>query len=342
MKVRTLALSAVLAALVPAALPVAAQEVTLKIAHFLPSAAPAQQQVLEPWCAEMNKESQGRIQCQFYPAMQLGGTPAQLADQAKNGIADVVWTAPGYSAGRFPLIETFELPFVVKDPVSSSRAVWKFYQAHAQKEFAAYKVLAFHTDGGQAFHTAKKAVRSLPDINGLKLRTSTRMGAKTLQALGGSPVAMPPAQVTEAIAKGVVDGALTAWELLYPTKLSEVTKYHTQPAAGMAYPSATVLTVLMNQRKYDSLPADLKAIVDKTTGDALVERFGAVWQSVNEDTLKRIQEQGNEVITLDPAQTDALKQAARGVEDDWIKQMAGKKIDGKKLLDEARTLAGTN
>lgn len=161
MKVRTLALSAVLAALVPAALPVAAQEVTLKIAHFLPSAAPAQQQVLEPWCAEMNKESQGRIQCQFYPAMQLGGTPAQLADQAKNGIADVVWTAPGYSAGRFPLIETFELPFVVKDPVSSSRAVWKFYQAHAQKEFAAYKVLAFHTDGGQAFHTAKKAVRIL-------------------------------------------------------------------------------------------------------------------------------------------------------------------------------------
>lgn len=85
-------------------LPAAAQQVTLKIAHFLPSAAPTQQRVLQPWCDDLGKESAGRIVCQFYPAMQLGGTPSQLVDQVKNGIADVVWTGPGYSAGRFPAI----------------------------------------------------------------------------------------------------------------------------------------------------------------------------------------------------------------------------------------------
>ena len=324
-----------------AALPVLAQNVTFKIAHFLPSAAPAQQQVLEPWCAEMNKASNGRIQCQFYPAMQLGGTPAQLADQAKNGIADVVWTAPGYSAGRFPIIETYELPFMVKDPVSGARAVWKFYQQHAQKEFAAYKVLAFHTDGGQAIHTAKNPVQTLADINGLKLRTSTCMGAKTLTALGGAPVAMPPAQVTEAIAKGVVDGSFGAWELVYPTKLSEVTKFHTQPESGQAYPSATVLTVLMNKQKYDSLPADLKAIVDKTTGDTLVERFGAVWQSVNDNSIKRLQEQGNKITILNATELAKMRKATLGVEEEWVKQIAEKNIDGRKLIDEARGHAGT-
>ncbi|CAN5147174.1 TRAP transporter substrate-binding protein [soil metagenome] len=331
---------AILGALV-ISLPAAAQEVTFKIAHFLPSAAPTQQRVLQPWCDEMKKESNGRIACQFFPAMQLGGTPAQLADQVKNGVADVVWTGPGYSAGRFPIIEAFELPFMVTDATSSSKALWKFYQQYAQQEFAAYKVLAFHTDGGQAVHTAKKAVVGLTGFSGMKLRTSTRMGARTLAALGGSPVAMPPAQVTEAIAKGVVDGSLGAWELVFPTKLSEVTKFHTQPAPGVAYPTATVLTVLMNKQKYDSLPPDLKAIVDKTTGEVMVAKFGAVFDDVTASTRQKIEQQGDKITTFSAVEVSAMKRATASVEDEWAKQAADRGLDGKKLIAAARELTGT-
>lgn len=323
-------------------LPSVAQEVTLKIAHFLPSAAPTQQRVLQPWCDEMKKESNGRIACQFFPAMQLGGTPAQLADQVKNGVADVVWTGPGYSAGRFPAIETFELPFLVTNASSSSKALWKFYQQYAQQEFSGYKVLAFHTDGGQAVHTAGKPVAGLTGFAGMKLRTSTRMGAKTLAALGGAPVAMPPAQVTEAIAKGVVDGSLGAWELVYPTKLSEVTKFHAQPATGVAHPTATVLTVLMNKQKYDSLPPDLKAIVDKTTGDVMVAKFGAVFDDVAASTRKKIEQQGDKITTFSAVEVSAMKRATASVEDEWIKQAADKGLDGKKLIAAARELTGTS
>ena len=325
-----------------ASVPALAQEVTFKIAHFLPSAAPTQQKVLQPWCDEMGKLSNGRIKCQFYPAMQLGGTPAQLADQVKNGVADVVWTGPGYSAGRFPAIEAFELPFIVKDATSSSKALWKYYQQNALQEFAAYKVLAFHTDGGQAVHTAGKQIAGLTGFSGLKLRTSTRVGAKTLAALGGQPVAMPPAQVTEAISKGVVDGSLGAWELVYPTKLSEVTKFHLQPDNGVAYPTATVLTVLMNKQKYDGLPADLKAIVDKTTGEVMVGKFGAMFDEVAADTKKRIAAQGNKITTLSATQVTAMKQATASVEEEWAKQVGEKGLDGKKLIAAARELSGTN
>ena len=338
MNYRSLALIGAMAV----ALPAAAQEVTFKIAHFLPSAAPTQQKVLQPWCDEMGQLSAGRIKCQFYPAMQLGGTPGQLVDQAKNGVADIVWTGPGYSAGRFPAIEAFELPFMVKDSTSSSKALWKFYQQNAQQEFAAYKVLAFHTDGGQAVHTASKQVVGLTGFSGLKLRTSTRVGAKTLAALGGQPVAMPPAQVTEAIAKGVVDGSLGAWELVFPTKLSEVTKFHLQPDAGVAYPTATVLTVLMNKAKYDGLPADLKAIVDKTTGEVMVGKFGAMFDEVAADTKKRIAAQGNKITTLSATQVAAMKQATASVEDEWAKQVGEKGVDGKKLIAAARELTGTS
>ncbi len=325
-----------------ASVSVHAQEVTLKIAHFLPSAAPTQQRVLQPWCDELKKDSGGRIACQFFPAMQLGGTPAQLADQVKNGVADVVWTGPGYSAGRFPAIEAFELPFMVTDATSSSKALWKFYQQHAQQEFAAYKVLAFHTDGGQAVHTASKPVAGLTGFTGLKLRTSTRVGAKTLAALGGSPVAMPPAQVTEAISKGVVDGSLGAWELVFPTKLSEVTKFHSQPAAGVAYPTATVLTVLMNKQKYDALPADLKAVVDKHSGEALVAKFGAVFDDEAAKARKKVGEIGNKLTTFSAVEVAAMKRATAGVEEEWAKQVGDKGLDGKKLISAARELTGTN
>lgn len=331
-----------LAASLTLSLSAGAQDVTLKIAHFLPSAAPAQQRVLQPWCDELRKVSNNRIACQFFPAMQLGGTPAQLVDQVKNGVADVVWTAPGYSAGRFPAIEAFELPFMVVDSSSSSKALWKYYQQNAQAEFAAYKVLAFHTDGGQAVHTANKAVAGLTGFSGMKLRTSTRMGAKTLAALAGSPVAMPPAQVTEAISKGVVDGSLGAWELVYPTKLSEVTKFHTQANTGVAYPTATVLMVLMNKQKYEGLSADLKAIVDKTTGEALVGKFGAVFDEVATTTRKKILEEGGKINNFSAIEVAAMKRATASVEEDWTKQVAEKGLDGAKLIASARELTGTN
>lgn len=333
---------AVLAGGMVLALPAAhAQQVTLKVAHFLPAGSPTQQRVLEPWCEALKKDSNGRIACQFYPAMQLGGTPGQLVDQVKNRIADVVWTAPGYSTGRFRAIEAFELPFMVSDAKSGSQAVWKYYQQNATKEFDAYKVLAMHVDGGQAINTSEHQVKGLADLKGLKLRTSTRLGAKTLTALGGSPVAMPPAQVTEAISKGVVDGSLGAWELVVQTKLSEVTKYHAQPAAGLQYPTATVLTVLMNKQKYASLPADLKAVVDKHSGDVLVARLGEVFDDEAAKSRKKVAELGNKVTDIQAAEIAAMKQAAAGVQADWIKEASGKGLNGAALAAAARQLAGS-
>jgi TRAP-type C4-dicarboxylate transport system substrate-binding protein len=335
MKIRYIAAIGALAV----SLPGFAQQVTLKVAHFLPAGVPTQQRVLQPWCEDLKRESNGRIACQFYPAMQLGGTPAQLVDQVKNGVADVVWTAPGYSTGRFPRIEAFELPFVVSDAVSGSRAVWKFYQQYAQQEFAAYKVLAFHVDGGQATHTGSKQVKSLADWKGLKLRASTRLGTKTVAALGATPVGMPPSQLTESISKGVVDGAMGAWELVVPLKLDEVTKFHAQPAHGKPFPSATVLMVLMNKQKFDGLPADLKAIIDKYSGPAMTEKLGKVFDEENANAHKKVVTRGNKVTDFSPEDMEAMRKATAPVEAEWIQQVAEKGVDGKALAAAAHDMA---
>ena len=101
------------AALMIAATSVNAQEVTLKVSHFLPAVSNFQKNVLEPWCDKINKASGGKLQCQIYPSMQLGGTPPQLIDQLTNGVADIIWTVPAYAAGRFPTIETIGVPFAM-------------------------------------------------------------------------------------------------------------------------------------------------------------------------------------------------------------------------------------
>ena len=109
-----------------------AQEVTLKVSHFLPPNSNYQKGVLEPWCDKIAKDSGGKLKCQIYPAMQLGGTPPQLADQVKNAVADIVMTSPSYSSGRFPYTEALEQPFTLPPGgLSGSKAMWEYSQKYA-------------------------------------------------------------------------------------------------------------------------------------------------------------------------------------------------------------------
>lgn len=337
---RATAMTAVLSLAGMASTAHADDQVVLKIAHFLPAVAPAQTKVIGPWCDALAQKSQNRLVCQIYPSMQLGGTPSQLVDQVRNGIADVVWTAPGYSAGRFPAIEAMELPFMVANALDGSRMTWDYYNQFAKDEFNAYHVLAVHIDGGAVFHTANKDIVNPLDIAGLKLRTSTRLSAKTLQALGGVPVSMPPAQVTEAISKGVVDGGVMPWELMRPTKIDEVTRYHVSPPAGQPLVVGTVLTMLMNQKKYDSLPADLKAIVDETSGLPLVETFGRVWDEVTAANMTYAAGLPGTVVHPLSAETyEKMRSVTVSIDQEWAGEVTKRGLNGQAMLDGARALS---
>ena len=114
-----------------------AQEATLKVSHFLPPNSNDQKGVLEPWCDKLAKDSSGKLKCQIYPAMQLGGTPPQLADQVKNAVADIVMTSPSYASGRFPYTEALEQPFTLPPgSLAGSKAMWEYSQKYATKDYA--------------------------------------------------------------------------------------------------------------------------------------------------------------------------------------------------------------
>jgi len=319
--------------------PALAQTTVLKFSHFLAPNHNFHKQVAEPWCAAIEKDSGGKLKCQIYPALQLGGTPAQIADQVKNGVADVAWTSPSYSTGRFPRTEALELPFTLPpDALGGTRAMWDYLQASGKDDFKDFKVLAIFSASNTIISTANKPVLTAEDLKGLKLRSPSRFTSLFLSAQGGTPVNMPIAQVTEGISKGVIDGAMAPWEVLPPTKVDEVTKYHMEGLATQPGFSQTPMTVLMNKAKYESLPPDLKAVIDKHSGLVLSELAGRVFDSGNEAARKALVARGNKILTIKDVDYNKMKAASAGVEADWIKQATAKGLDGAKLAASVHAL----
>jgi TRAP-type C4-dicarboxylate transport system substrate-binding protein len=334
----TLVVSALLAA--GAAHAQADQVHTLRVHHFLPPASNAQVKLIEPWCAKIGTESAGRLKCQIYPAMQMGGTPAQLFDQARDGVADIVWTLPGYQAGRFLVTEAFELPFLGVSAEKSSRALWEYAQKNASDEFRGVRPLIFHVISGMALHTTKKEVRTLEDLRGLKVRAPTRLATRMLSALGATPVPMPVPLVTESLAKGVIDGALIPWEVVPAIRVHEVVKYHTETDPSMPLLSTSVFVFAMNPARYASLPADLQQIIDANSGAETSAWAGRIWDEATLTGRQAAVARNNTFVMVPAEEVRRWQQAAASVAGEWVAEVTAKGHDGKRLLAEVQALLG--
>ena len=147
-----------------------AQDITLKFHHIWNPQAMASVNLITPWCNKITAESAGKLKCQILPAMSGGGTPPQLVDRVKDGVDDLTITLPGYTAGRFPTTEVFELPFMSNSAEAGARASWDYINKHSLKEFPGTKLLATWVHDEGYVHTNGKQVKTLADFKGLKLR----------------------------------------------------------------------------------------------------------------------------------------------------------------------------
>ncbi len=315
-----------------------AQEVTLKISHFFPPTSNAHANILVPWTQRVEAASKGRIKFQIYPSMQLGGAPNQLFDQAKDGVADVVWTLPGYTPGRFPKSEVFELPLMVESGEQASRAAWEYSQKHLLDEFKGVKLLSVHTHDAGLLHMVKKPVRTLEDLRGEKLRAPNRVANKMLAALGASPVSLPFTALQEGLSKGILDGLFITWEALPSTKINEVVKFHTEMPEGSPALYTSVIVIAMNEAKYKGLPAELRAILDKNSGMELAALIGRTWDQSAIAARQAEMGSGDKLLTLDPKEYARWQEAGQRVTRDWVAEMKAKNIDAVTLLDDAQRL----
>lgn len=317
-----------------------AQEVTLKLHQFLPAQASVPKQILDVWADKVEADSDGRIKIDRYPSMQLGGRPPELVDQVIDGVADIIWTVTGYTPGRFPSSEAFEMPFVMTNGEDTSRAYWQYVEKNMlDTEFADLKMLGVWVHGPGLIHS-KDPITSVADLNGVKLRAPTRVTNKMFTDMGATTVGMPVPAVPEALSKGVIDATVIPWEVTTALKVSELVGNHTTWPNNALY--TTTFIWAMNKDKYAALPDDLKKVIDDNSGEEFSAFAGKTMQAADQQGFDFAKERGNNIIDLNEDQIAEWKAAAAPIETWWVEEVTKAGLDGQALLDEAKALIQEN
>jgi TRAP-type C4-dicarboxylate transport system substrate-binding protein len=310
---------------------VVAKTIELRFAQPFSPKHTMQQKVFEPWAEKISELTQGKVKVTFYPGGALGKATDHY-ELAEKGIADIVFVLQDYTPGRFPMTSVFELPFMVPSAEKTARAMWKTYEKFPefQKEYDKVKVLALFCHDGGHFNTVKKPIRSLKDLKGMKFRTASPHVTEALKIFGAVPVNMPVTETYTALERGVVGGTVLPWEGNFIFKLAELLKYGTE----VDFYTMTMM-VVMNKSKWNSLPADVKKVIDDTSGMILSEQAGRVYDEVRPFMKEQCLKKGMELVSLEPAEKEKLEALTLPLRNEWIKDMESKGLPGNSVLDAA-------
>ncbi len=284
-------------------------QVELKMHSFVPPTHSIWVDPLTPWTKEVEKRSGGKMVVRMFPSMQLGGKPPELYRQMVQGIADIVFTLPGYTAGDFPMMSLTELPGTAQDAEDGTRKLWKNMNFF-KEEFKDAKVLMLWNSDTAGIMSRAKPVRTMEDLKGMRIRTPSRAQSAQLTALGATPIDMPVTQIYNALERGVIDATMIPLSAMLDFKLIEVVKYLTVNAPLGRSP----FLVAMQRKRYESLPPDLRKIIDDTTGLEMSLAGARSYDKKNKLALETAKKD-REVIPLAPAEAkrwlDLFKQLAK-------------------------------
>ena len=292
------------------------ETINLKVANYFPP--PSQQsKIMQEFISELEARTGGKVKVRYFPGGSLLKAPATIKG-VESGIADIGLAHIEYTAGRFPVMEVCEMPLGYPTGWVANQVMNDFYNKFKPKEFDKFKVLWWHANSPSML-ISTKPVRKLEDLKGLTIRAPGRMG-DVISALGGTPSPTHIMETYDAIAKGVIDGVFTPYETLRTFKFAEVAKYVTNTQAiAPSYP----FFVAMKRSKYESLPPDVKEVVDTLAGQYR-ERMGMMWNAIEFPGKAFGADKGVEYIELSPDETARWVAAAATVIDKYKKDMMGK------------------
>ena len=313
-----------------------AATIDLKFSHSFSPMHTMQRKVFEPWGKKINELTNGQVKVSMFPGGALGKPGDQYA-LAETGIADIVYLLHDYSPGRFPVTTVFELPFMTPTAQIASEAMWKTYEKFPalQKEYSKYKVLALFCHPAGHFHTTKKPIRTIADFKGLKIRTASPWVTDALKTFGSIPVEMPITETYTSLERGVVDGTVVPFEGLGIFKLDDLVKYTT-----ITNFYTVTMAVLMNKHKYESLPADVKKVIDDNSGFVMSSWCGKEYDAAEIPFKERAIKKGIEMITLSDADMQKLHNETLPLRNKWLGEMKSRGVDGKPILEGALQFLG--
>jgi TRAP-type transport system periplasmic protein len=286
------------------------------------------------WCTQLEQKAAGKAKCNILPRG-VSAPPGTL-DAVRNGLADLSYTVHGYTPGRFVTTQMAEFPFLGDASEATSVAFQRLYQKYPAfaDEHKGVKVLAVFTHGPGIVFNTKRPITKIDDLSGLKFRVGGGMVNEISKALGMNVTLKPAPESYELLSTGVMDGTLFPAESIESFKIDKVVKYATTFPGGLYN---TSFVFMMNQAKYDALPADVKKVVDELSGEAAARAFGRGWDKVDRRGQAFMQAAGVQFSKADAAFVKAVADKTAPLEDAWAKAAEAKGLkDAKKVLGEYR------
>jgi len=319
-------------------LPTYAADYTLRFAHFFPAVSSQHKDIFQAWAEQVQKDSKGRIEVQMYPSSTLAKPPAQY-DAVKNRIADVTATIQGYTANRFPLTQIVELPGISKNAPHGSCVIQGLYdEGLISNEYKKTKPLFLFTHGQGHIHTTNKSITKPSDLAGLRIRRPSAVVAKLLEGLGAQPVGMPAPSSYQSVQRGVIDGVSLPWDGQFVFRLNELTKKHTE--IGGLYTLSFMVT--MNKDVYQSMPEDLKQVIDDNSGLDWSLKAAKVFDALDIKGRAQAVEQGHEINEIEGGiENPAWKPVLVKATEDYLSELEARGLPARKVYARAQELASS-
>ena len=290
---------------------------------------------LQRFVDNVHEKSNGRIQIVPF----WGATLGAFTDNYDNlllGISDIAWSSAPLYAGRMPVYEGGALPMLgVQNTVAATRMLWEMFETseELQSDFDNVKVLALHATGFYTILSARKPI-DVTSFAGSTVRVSGIIPNLFITALGGTPVTITSGEVYESVQRNIVDMISWDWSGLTNYALYEQIRY----GGSIGY-SYGVQYLLMNLDSYNSLPDDLKAVIDECSGEALSHSIAEDWQRQNKIASELCIENGVEIVQFTEDMIQVWQEAASTVHSQWIELMNQAGYDGAKIVEDYKALA---
>ncbi len=313
---------------------VKAETIELKLAHFMSPKHVQHVNSFVPFAKKVEELTGGKVKIKIYPGGTLGG-PKQLPDAVKTGITDIAFMIPAYVTGRFMRYSVLDLPFMVDSAGHATRTIYDMYDKYLAEDFKDYKVLWLYSCGPGQVISAGKEVKTIQDLKGMKVRSPSAYMSKSLNLLGANPIGMPISKLAISLQKKIIDGMLGPYSSIYDFRLADLVHY-TCEINLYVIPMA----VLMNKKKYNSLPDYGKNAIDEASGMQWGLHAAKVYDEQDADALEQIKKMGKiKTYVMAQDELEKIREGLKPLELDWVKTVDKKGIPGAEILNAAHVSA---
>jgi TRAP-type C4-dicarboxylate transport system substrate-binding protein len=299
-------------AIVLAPLAAAAAPIELKLAYFTSDQASLYKIAIAPFVDAVNGDAAGGIEIKTFAGGSLGKDQARQAELVRDGVADIAFVALGPTGDQFADESVMQLPGLFDDLREATLVHTRLIASRMVEGYDDFFVIGAFATEPQSIHM-RPPIATLEDLNGKRIRANNAIEARVLARLGMYPVILPIGKASEAVSRGTIDGATTVVAPLVTFGLGRVMTYHYFLRLG-----SNVTTILMNRKKFESLPKAGQDVIRQYSGEWLAARYIQGFEAYNTQILDELKsDPSRRIIFPSQAETELADQVFKGVRAEW-------------------------